>query len=53
MKNMLIWVQSLLTLWDIMNTWKLCKKNRLIQLIEMMSIVDDVEENPTIENDGL
>ena len=36
-----------------MNTWKLCKKNRLIQLIEMMSIVDDVEENPIIANDGL
>ena len=29
-KNMLIWVQSLLTLWDIMNIGKLCKKNRLI-----------------------
>ena len=29
-KNMLIWVQSLLTLWDIMNTGKLCNNNRLI-----------------------
>ena len=37
-KNRLIWVQSILTLWDIMNTWKLCKKNRLIQLKKMMRL---------------
>ncbi|KAJ9701207.1 hypothetical protein PVL29_006516 [Vitis rotundifolia] len=42
-KNRLIWVQSLLTLWDIMNTWKLNDE----------SAVDDVEENPTVENDSL
>ncbi|KAJ9707419.1 hypothetical protein PVL29_002440 [Vitis rotundifolia] len=37
MKNRLNWLQSLLTLWDIMNTWKLCKKNMLIQLTKMMT----------------
>ncbi|KAJ9686311.1 hypothetical protein PVL29_015284 [Vitis rotundifolia] len=37
-KNRLIWVQSLLTLWDIMNIRKL---------------FDDIEENPIVENDGL
>ncbi|KAJ9705707.1 hypothetical protein PVL29_003675 [Vitis rotundifolia] len=41
-KNRLIWVQYLLTLWDIMKA----RKND-------ESAVDDVEENPTVENDGL